>query len=151
MRGRRTASARTGLFLAELIIMLLIFALCAAVCMRMFGAAQVNSDRSRDLNWASLRVQSAAECYKAAGGDVAETARLLGRQETPAGAGEDPSAGSCVLSYYDGEWAAAEEEEAAWVLCLDVVEEGLADIWVSPADEEEKFFYIRTGVVYHGE
>lgn len=142
MRNGSAASSKTGLFLMEIIIMLLFFTLCAAVCMRMFAAAQVNSDYSRDLSEASLRAQSVAECYKAAEGDLGATAELLGL-------GQDALAGETLTIYYDPAWEPGESrEEAAYTLTADL-EKGAqtAEISVVKSGEEEALFAIEVKAV----
>ena len=73
----RTPS-RTNLFLLELILVILFFSLCAAVCTGVFAAAKQTADRSRDLGSAVLLAESAAECFKASSGDLDACAAYLG-------------------------------------------------------------------------
>ena len=61
-----------NLFLLELLIVLLIFALSAAVCVRLFVSARLTASESRALNHAVLLCESGAECFKAANGDIAK-------------------------------------------------------------------------------
>ena len=70
---------RSGLFLIEIVIVIFFFAVSSAVCMRIFAAAKLTTDRARELDSASLAVQNAAEVYKACG-DMRETARRLGAE-----------------------------------------------------------------------
>ena len=74
----RIRPTRTGLFTIELLIAVGIFSLCAAICVGLFVRAEVMSRDSADLNLAVTEARSAAECFKAAGGDLEETARLTG-------------------------------------------------------------------------
>ena len=100
--------SKTSLFLMELVLMILFFAVSAAVCMRVFAAAQLRSDRSSDLSNASLQAQSAAECWKRTEGDAAATAALLGGTETDSG----------MTLYLDGHWQPCTEAEADYMLQL---------------------------------
>lgn len=70
--------SRTGMFLAELIIVLLFFAISAAVCMKLFTFAYITTEHSSDISHAVSAAQNTAECFKASEGDVLQTARLLG-------------------------------------------------------------------------
>ena len=74
----RIKPTRSGLFAIELLIAVGIFTLCAAICVGLFVRAEVISQDSADLDRAVREARSAAECFKAAGGDMEETARLTG-------------------------------------------------------------------------
>ena len=74
----RIQPTRSGLFAIELLITVGIFTLCAAICVGLFVRAEVMSRDSADLNRAVTEARNAAECFKAAGGDLEETARLTG-------------------------------------------------------------------------
>ena len=75
---RRIRPTRSGLFAIELAVAVGVFALCAAVCVGIFVKAEVLSRESRELNRAVAAAQNLSELYKAAGGDLAETARRCG-------------------------------------------------------------------------
>ena len=74
----RIRPTRSGLFAIELLIAVGIFSLCAAICVGLIVRAEVMSRDSADLNRAVTEARNAAECFKAAGGDLEETARLTG-------------------------------------------------------------------------
>lgn len=74
----RIRPTKSGLFAIELLIAVGIFSLCAAICMGLFVRSEVMSQDAADLNRAVSAARSAAECYKAAGGDLEKTARLTG-------------------------------------------------------------------------
>ena len=87
--------SKTGLFLIELIIVITIFAMSAAVCLRLFFQSRVIADESRNLSRASLEVLSVADCYKSADGSFDMAADLLGcRTES-----------GVLTVYYDADWA----------------------------------------------
>ena len=88
----RIKPTRSGLFAIELLIAVGIFSLCAAICVGLFVRAEVMSRDSADLNRAVTEACNAAECFKAAGGDLEETARLTGGE----------LAGDVLLLRYDG-------------------------------------------------
>ncbi len=70
-------NSKSGLFLMEMIIVILFFSICAAICVNVFAKARVTSDSSRELNNAAIRSSNIAEVYKAADGDLQQTAALL--------------------------------------------------------------------------
>lgn len=59
------SSSRAGLFLIELIIAIVFFAVASAICIQLFVKAHLISARSSDLGAASLIAQNYAEEYKA--------------------------------------------------------------------------------------
>ncbi|MBQ2879428.1 MAG: hypothetical protein IJE27_01920 [Anaerotignum sp.] len=69
--------SKTPLFLMELIIMLLVFSVSAAVCLQVFSGAKKISEESRKLDAAVMQAQNIAECWKASHGDLKETAEML--------------------------------------------------------------------------
>ena len=91
----RIKPTRSGLFAIELLIAVGIFSLCAAICVGLFVRAEVMSRDSADLNRAVTEARNAAECFKAAGGDLEETARLTGGKLT---------AGGELVLEYDANW-----------------------------------------------
>lgn len=74
----RIRPTKSGLFAIELLIAVGIFSLCAAICVGLFVRAEVMSQDAADLNRAVSAARSAAECYKAVGGDLDRTAELTG-------------------------------------------------------------------------
>lgn len=70
-------NSRSGLFLMEMIIVILFFSICAAICVSAFAKARVTADSSRALNDAVIQASNTAEAYKASGGDLRKTAELL--------------------------------------------------------------------------
>ena len=74
----RIKPTRSGLFAIELLISVGIFSLCAAICVGLFVRSEIMSQDSANLNRAVAEARSAAECFKAAGGDLEETAQLTG-------------------------------------------------------------------------
>ena len=101
--------SKTSLFLMELVLMILFFAVSAAVCMRVFSSAQLKSNHSDDLSNASLKAQSAAECWKLSQGEASLAAEVLGGEKTENGA----------AVYFDKNWKNCGESEAEYVLELE--------------------------------
>ena len=67
---------KTSLMLMELLIMVLIFALAGAICLRVFARSQAISVQTQHRSQAVLAAQNAAETVKACA-DLAEAARIL--------------------------------------------------------------------------
>ena len=101
-------SSKSALFLMELIIVIAFFALASAVCMRLFVHAHLVSKQSADLNMAVGAAQSAAECLRAADGDLERMTKLipgaqkLGENEMQVlyGKNWEPGGGDYRLSLY---------------------------------------------------
>ncbi len=69
-----------SLVLLELVIMLLVFSVAAAMCVRAFAWADEHSRLSANEDMALLQAQNAAQALKAACGDYAQAARCCGGQ-----------------------------------------------------------------------
>ena len=61
---------KTSLFLLELMISLLLFSFCAAICVQIFHASNKRTDSSEALSSAVFHATTAAELYKSVGGDM---------------------------------------------------------------------------------
>ncbi len=99
MSMERIKPTRSGLFAIELLIAVGVFSLCAAICVGLFVRAEVMSQDSANLSRAVGEARTAAECFKAAGGDLEKTAALAG------GSLE----GGALRLYYDGDWQKTDE------------------------------------------
>jgi Tfp pilus assembly protein PilV len=91
-------SAKSGLFLIEMIIAICFFALAAAVCTSLFVRAHLVSEETRQTNMAVLTAQSVVESFKAAGGTVKGAAETFSAHPN-----DDSGRGSFTL-YYDKGW-----------------------------------------------
>jgi type II secretory pathway pseudopilin PulG len=130
MRAR--GMSRSGLFLMELILVILFFAISAAICLRVFASARQTAERGHDLSCAVLAAQSAAECYRASGGDLETAADLL--------SGNAEEGGLAVA--YDAVWQRTAEAEPEYR--LELVQDGAcADITVRKADAAEPIYTLR--------
>lgn len=109
----------------ELILVILFFSVSAAICMRVFAYAKLAAARSEDLSYAVAKVASAAECFKAAGGDLAEVAGILGGET----AGED----SLRIGYNEDWLPCGPGEAPAYVMTLLKSDETTAAIEVAKA------------------
>lgn len=68
---------KTPLVLMEQLIMVLVFALAAAMCVGMFAKADKRAEETKFRDDAVVLAQNGAEVIKACGGDLEETARIL--------------------------------------------------------------------------
>ena len=105
---------KTPLILVEQLVMLLVFSLASALCIRAFALAERTSQWNADRDRAVFSAQNAAEVLKAAGlrsgsmeGPMAEAARLLNGE-----AGQD-----LLYVYYDDNWDVSGKETASYHLC----------------------------------
>lgn len=60
---------KSGIFLMELIIVMLFFSAASAICIKIFFAGESISQKSRFLTNASINTQSVAQCLKNSGGN----------------------------------------------------------------------------------
>ena len=93
-------SSHSSLFAIELLSAAGVFILCASICIGLFVRAEIISASSADLNRAVEESRNAAECWKAAKGDLAAAAALCGGE--PA---ED-----ALRLYYDKDWTRCSAE-----------------------------------------
>lgn len=136
--------SKAPLALMEQLVMLLVFALAAALCVQAFSAADSLSRQGERRDRAALLAQNTAEMLKEYGAqiDAAELADELG------GAAED---GARVRVYLDGTLTQTQPtptEDTEYLLQVELMEPscggrlGRAEIAVYPADGEEPLFSI---------
>ena len=104
--------SRSTLFLIEQLIVIAVFAICAAACISIMTTSYFYANDSRDLSNAVLAAENGAETYKAAAGDLDITARLLG--------GTTVQVGSAVpaVVYYDSSWQVCAAGNAEYIMSL---------------------------------
>lgn len=107
--------SKAPLILMEQMVMLLVFALAAALCLQAFVKSDGLSDRSERRDRAVTIVQTAAETVRAAKGNFNEAAEKLGMEF---------GQGSTMYRYYDENWEPLPGLEGAY--CLTV--QGLYDV-----------------------
>lgn len=101
--------SKSGLFLMEMIIVILFFSLSSAICMKIFSTSKIKSDHSRDISNASVKAQSCAEAYKAYSADLQKVASTL--DGTPLK--------EKMVVYYDFNWQEVEsKDDASYILTL---------------------------------
>lgn len=107
------ASSKSGLFLIELIIVILFFSIASAVCVQLFVRSHLISTQSEELTQSVNVSQSAAACIQQTKGDIDRTASLLG------GVVESDK----VVVYYDKDWNVCEGSEAAYRMELSITQQ----------------------------
>lgn len=126
----RTEKSRSSLFLIELILAILFFALGSGICVQVFVRASLISKEAADLSFASSQASSAASVirYSSDPGEYAETFFPGARTE---------DSGFCV--FYDDSRQICTAEEAAYTMEVSVSEsDGLCigSITVTGSDNE---------------
>ena len=108
----------------EQIVVIAVFAFCAAVCVRILAESYSMTVDAVDTKNALLAAESAAESHKAFNGDVGRIADILN------GSAESDSS---VLVYFDSFWQPTFAEQASFVLHLIQTESAViySDITVS--------------------
>jgi hypothetical protein len=99
---------KSRLFFLELMVCMLFFCVCSAICLGVFARAHQMSAQSAAMTHALLRAESAAEAYKAADGDLSAAAQWL----------DGSLDGTTVTIYYDDTWQTVSGETASYVLTI---------------------------------
>lgn len=110
MNTQSGSVSKYSLFLMEQLIVITIFALCASVCVKIFTESYIMASESKDLNFAIIEVENAAECFKAYSGDLDRLSRVLNVAKS-----QD---GRSAAIYYDENWKQCDMEAAAYLLNL---------------------------------
>lgn len=132
---------RASLALMEQLVMVLVFALAASVCLRCFIRADQTAAEIGARDRAVCLAQNGAEALKACHGSLEETARLLGGAVS----------GQRLTVSYDENWDPTENAaETAYRLEIQTEASqtpglGQAEVRVVPADETgEPLFFLKT-------
>lgn len=97
--------SKSSLFLMELIIVLMFFALSAAICMKVFSSAKVKTDMSRNMTNASFAAESLAETWKASKLDGTEFTSIYPNVTEHDGV---------ITVFYDKDWTLEEKYQGAY-------------------------------------
>jgi len=103
-----TGRAKSALFLIEQLIVIIVFALCAAVCAQIFTASFVTAHDARDLNYALVAAKNGAETYRVFG-NTKDAAAAIG--------GHAVDTDNAIV-WYDKDWRICAEPEAAYSMRL---------------------------------
>ncbi len=94
--------SKSSLFLMELIISILFFALASTVCIRLFAKAHLLSKQTVNETEASTLAQNLAEVYIAADGDLQKMVDMMAQTSL-----DEPQ--SCVQQTFDEDWKPCNE------------------------------------------
>ncbi|MEG2038639.1 MAG: hypothetical protein RRZ73_02810 [Oscillospiraceae bacterium] len=103
----RKRGSKSGLFLIELMIMILFFSIASAICIQLFVKANLISNDSRDLSMATDKAQIAAEYFKSTDGSETKLKKLLGAENLNE---------NIIVVYYDKNWVACTPDNSAYSL-----------------------------------
>lgn len=101
--------SKAPLVLMEQVIMVLVFALVAALCIQAFVLSRTLSIRMTDRDHAMNVSQTLAETVKACGGDMEAVCEKL----------DGKLNGKLLRFFYDDDWNAAKEADASFVLVFE--------------------------------
>lgn len=118
---------RTSVLLIELMSMLCVFVICAAVCLSIFAASANLSKSSEQLNTAAILAQNTAEQWKSVGGDAARYRNLAGGDRL----------------YYSRDMAPADEAGAYYTLTLAVIDKAINQAEISVFAEGKTIFQLK--------
>lgn len=118
---QQQSHSKQSLVLIELILVILFFALSAAIFMQIFASARLTSEASKDLGSAVIAAESAAECFKASEGDLALAAELLTATVDADGA---------LVLYYDSLWQPSAAANSYAMLSMHLADSSTAQITV---------------------
>ena len=104
--------SRSTLFLMEQLIVVAVFAICAAACVRILTASYYMANETRDISNAIEAAENGAERYKAVSGDISKTAELLGGRPV------DIEGAAAAVIYYNKDWRVCAEKDAVYLLSL---------------------------------
>ena len=94
----------------EQLVVIVVFAVCAAACVKILTHSYLVSKEAKDLSNALLAAENGAECYKAAGGDMSLTAYLLG------GTAADIEGKPTALIYYNSANRVCAQVDSVYIL-----------------------------------
>jgi len=108
-----TQRSKSTLFLIEQLIVIAVFAICAAACISILTAAYFFTKDSAAASNAVIKAENAAEIFKATDGDFSAVADVMGGTAV-----SSEGAGAVVIVYYDSLWQSGGEWGASYVLTL---------------------------------
>lgn len=140
--------SKVPLVLMEQLVMLLVFALAAAVCLRIFVFADHASRQVQDRDRAAELGQNTAQVLQHTGGDFSQAAALLAAQHW-----DDNS----LMIDYDSQWALAADTMrytlGASRVSSDLRSLGKAEVWCRDEAEDCELFRLEVAwqeVTDHG-
>ena len=94
-------NSRTSLFLMELIIVILFFAIASAICLRLFVGAHLLSEKDKDLSHALVWAQNLSEGFYGCEGRILQMKNLYSNAYI---AMEDNESDGALILFFDENW-----------------------------------------------
>lgn len=126
--------SKAPLALMEQMVMLLVFALAAALCLQAFVTSDELSKNSEDRDRAAILCQNAAEAVRGAGGNLEEAAERLGIAYGAYAQGEP-----AFSAHYNADWTLSNTPDYTYRLSVQPVDsrvDGLGKASVSVMKED---------------
>jgi len=114
-----TQRSKSTLFLTAQLNVLAVFAICAAACISILTVSFFFATDSQASGNAILKAETAAELYKATGGDIYMIAEFLGGVIESGGDGHPRAVYAAV--YYNQAWQISNEATASFVLRINSI------------------------------
>ncbi|MFI3312804.1 MAG: hypothetical protein R3Y62_02855 [Eubacteriales bacterium] len=131
-------TSKSGLFLIEMMFVILFFAISGAICLQMFAHASTTAQQAEDLNQATMVARSAAACYQASQGDLDDVANILsGNVES-----------DTLTIAYDGDWNSS-AQTTAYTLVL-IQQGATADIAIYTATGDTPIYTLTVAALGGG-
>ena len=115
---KRTSNNRSGLFLLEIMIAILFFAMVSAVCLRSFAKAHTLSQEAADMNQAMSHMENVAELLKSANSavldDPEQVTKLLNTEYALISIEQTQYA-----LYFDKDWENCSKSDACYVISIE--------------------------------
>ncbi|MDD2978651.1 MAG: hypothetical protein PHN80_01630 [Hespellia sp.] len=134
-------SKRSSLFLLELMIAILFFCLCSAICVRLFVQSHVISSDTQNLNMAMNHTTNLAEIFRGV-----DNYRDALKEQFPNGIlSEDRNT---FTLYYDSDWKECSMEDVEYAVSISVTERGDgitdADFHAISLDSKDSIYQFET-------
>ena len=106
--------SKSTLFLIEQLIVIAVFAICAAACISILAAAYFTAEETRDMGNALIVAESVAESFKAVNGDLRIVTRIVGGTAIY----NHSVLGDYLIIYYDENWKISDETNHLYILTV---------------------------------
>ena len=132
--------SRSRAFFLELVLDLVVFAICAIVSIQVFFEAEVLKERSSALSHLTLDAQVFAETFKASDGDATAMAKAFG--QTQAVSMSESGGKTVFVSYYDSQFIPTRSSESARyrIECVIDASKDIKTAQITIIDRERELF-----------
>jgi len=104
--------SKSTLFLIEQLIVIAVFAICAAACISILANAFFLARDTRDISNALLVAESLADSFKTVSGDLDAAAEISG------GSVKNIDGTYSIVMFFDNSWLSVDEDDAEYILQL---------------------------------